>query len=641
MMMLRSLVPQVDAAAQINNQLQIQTAVEPARLYSTATAFALMALFLPPWLVLAAFGVDMALEGLSFHLMRGLDPTSQPRRYMAAVVAVFLTESSYALCCVLIWQQDAEFAKAAAVGLLSMTLFQLSTVRAIHLPFGLSGLAAAMLTALIGNGFYWLDRGDWLGFAASSIALLAAMSYGLGAMRSNHALHLEISSRGLRADAANRAKGLFLAQMSHELRTPLNAIVGMGEAELLHSPSPATQARMHTLVSSALDLAAILDDILQMAAVEEDKLTLRPVIARPKDVIEATVALFQPVFAKAGLWLRLEFTAPRLPDGRLAADLPETAEFDPQRLRQCLSNLLSNALKFTETGGATLRVSYRDQTPPVPASPGHILPIDRLPANGLSHDSLSGANPPARGLLQIDVFDTGQGIPEHERDLVFQPFQRGAGAHSGSGLGLAISRGIAQQMQGDLEHLPSQIGALFRLSVMIHPTASPAVKPSHALDLSGRRILVVDDIATNRLVATAYLRGMALQVEEVASGTAALQAIAAQRPDLVLLDLNMPGLSGLETLAAIRALPGPHLPVVAMTADASAADRASCLSAGLDGYLTKPLTMEALRADLGRHLTKPAPLAMSPPACDTNAAAQAGHTALGRVNCRKQAGEST
>ncbi len=580
MKMLRFLMPGPDAAAQISTQLQMLTAVEPTRLLSTSIAFALMALFLPPWLVLAALGADMALEGLNLQLMRALDPSSQPRRYLAAVTTVFLTETFYVLGCVLIWQQDTEFAKAAAAGLLSMTLFQLSTVRAIHMPFGIAGLTAATLTALIGNGFYWLEKQDWLGFAVSSIALLAAIYYGLGAMRSNHALHVEISSRGIRADAANRAKGRFLAQMSHELRTPLNAIVGMGEAELLHTPSPATQARMHTLVSSALDLAAILDDILQMAAIEENQLPLRPVTARPKEVIEATVALFQPVFAKAGLWLRLEFTAPRLPDGRLTPDLPETAEFDPQRLRQCLSNLLSNALKFTETGGATLRVCYRAQ----------LLP----------HASQAIA-----GQLQIDVSDTGKGIPAHERDLVFQPFQRGAGAHSGTGLGLAISRSIAQQMQGDLVHLPSQIGALFRLSVMIRPVTTPTQLSAYAANLSGHRILVVDDIATNRLVAATYLRGMAVNVDEVASGAAALQAIATQRPDLVLLDLHMPGLSGIETLAAIRALPGPHLPVVAMTADASAFDCALYLSAGLDGYLTKPLTMEALRLGLAKHLTSP------------------------------------
>lgn len=577
MSLLRKWMPDADAAAQISSQLQVLTAMEPARLISTSIAFALMALFLPPWFVLAAFGIDIALEGLSLQLLRGLDPAIQKRRYRSTIAAVFFTEANYALCCVLVWQQDTEFAKAAAVGLLSMTLFQLSTVRAIHMPFGLAGLIAAILTALLGNGFYWLERHNGVGFAASSIALLAAISFALRAMRSNNALHLEVSRRGLRADAANRAKGRFLAQMSHELRTPLNAIVGMGEVELMHTQSPQTQARMQTLVGSAMDLAAILDDILQISAIDENQLPMRPVTARPREVIEATVALFQPVFAKAGLWLKLEFATPRMPDGRLSPELPDTAVFDPQRLRQCLSNLLSNALKFTQAGGATLRVSYRDNP----------------------HGSTAN---PASGQLQIDVADTGQGIPEHERDLVFQPFQRGASAHSGSGLGLAISRAIAQQMQGDLEHLPSQTGALFRLTLRIQPVTAAAPIPETPRALAGQHILVVDDIATNRLVAATYLRGMGLGVEEADGGAAALQAIVARRPDLVLLDLHMPGLSGIETLTQIRNLPGPHLPVVAMTADVSAAGRALYLSAGVDGYLTKPLTMESLRLGIAKHL---------------------------------------
>ncbi|MDB5658386.1 MAG: response regulator [Cypionkella sp.] len=580
MTLLRFLLPgDSDAAAQIQNQLQVLKRLEPARLLSMSAAFGLMAIFLPLWLVVAAMGADMVLQGVGFMLLRNLDPALQPRRYLSAVASVFLMELSYAVPCLLIWQQDTEFAKAAAAGLLSMTLFQLSTVRAIHLPFGLAGISGGTLVALIGNGFYWLDSGHWLGFFISTVALLAAVTYAVGAMQSNHALHLEVSRRGIRADAANRAKGLFLAQMSHELRTPLNAIVGMGEAERAQTDDPAAQARMQTLIGSAMDLAAILDDIVQMSALEEHQLPLHPVIARPKEAIEATVALFQPVFANAGLWLRLEFIAKRLPDGTLAQTLPETAEFDPQRLRQCLSNLLSNALKFTETGGATLRVSYRPQ-------------------------SLRKPGQPEMGRLQIDVSDTGKGIAAHERDLVFQPFQRGAGTHAGSGLGLAISRGIALQMQGDLEHLPSTSGALFRLTLLIRPAVMQPPTPASQVDLAGRHILVVDDIATNRLVASTYLRGMSALAEEAPSGAAALQAIKARRPDLVLLDLHMPGLSGVETLAAIRALPGPHLPVVAMTAVASAADRTLHLSAGLDGYLTKPLTLESLRAGIAPHLPK-------------------------------------
>ncbi|WP_322323487.1 response regulator [Cypionkella sp.] len=582
MNVLRLLLPRdTDAAAQIDNQLRVLSGVEPARLVSMCVGFVLMAIFLPPWLALAAMVADLTFERLGVQLMRKLDPARQPLRYLAVLVSIVLMELSYALPCVLIWQQDGEFAKATAVALLSMTLFQLSTVRAIHLPFGMIGTLTVAATAFIGNGHYWVQSQAWPGFFASTLALIAATAYTVETMRSNHLLHLEVSRRGIKADAANRAKGLFLAQMSHELRTPLNAIVGMGEAESTQTIDPEARERMRILVGSALDLATILDDILQMAAVEEYQLPIRPQIAPPKEVIEAVVALFQPVFAKSGLWLRLEFVALPQSNDAPALHLPDQAEFDPQRLRQCLSNLLSNALKFTETGGATVRVSYR---------PRNLRKPDENPF----------------GQLQIDVSDTGKGIPAPERDLIFQPFQRGAGANAGAGLGLAISRGIAQQMQGDLQLLPSTTGALFRLSLPIRPASLAELGTEAPFDLCGRRILVVDDIATNRLVAATYLRGMSAVVEEAPSGAAALRKITAHRPDLVLLDLHMPGLSGVETLAAIRALPGPHLPVVAMTADVSAANRALYLSAGLDGFLTKPLTMAALRLGLARHLAKPA-----------------------------------
>ncbi|GLS87940.1 hybrid sensor histidine kinase/response regulator [Cypionkella aquatica] len=578
--MLRFILPQGDTArAEIEQQVQLLLRVEPTRLLTTSVAFLLTAVFLPIWLALGAMGLDLLLESLGLRLMRNLDPARHRLRYLAALGTVILSEVSFALPCLLIWQQEGDFAKATAVGLLSMTLFQLSTVRAIHLPFGMAGAIGAGLVAAIGNGYYWWHQQSLLGFAISSMGLLAALAYAFGAMFSNHALHVELMQRGVKADAANRAKGRFLAQMSHELRTPLNAIVGMGEAELAQSPDPAARARMGTLVGSAMDLAAILDDILQMAAVEEQQLPIRPVVAQPRAVIEATVALFQPVFDRAGLWLRLDFVDLRQAGGAAALQVPEHAEFDPQRLRQCLSNLLSNAQKFTQTGGASVRVSYRPQ-------------------------SLRAPGKPAFGVLQIDVLDTGRGISAIERATLFRPFQRGDSTHAGSGLGLAISRGIAQQMQGDLECLPSPTGALFRLTLPIRPAEITQSTPAVAMDLTGRHILVVDDIATNRLVAATYLRGMQARVEEAASGAAALSKIAAARPDLVLLDLHMPGLSGAETLAAIRALPGPHLTVVAMTADTSVAERAQYLAAGLDGCVTKPLTLQALQLGLAPHLAK-------------------------------------
>jgi len=552
------------AVAQIDSQRRLLAQIEPMRLISSAVGFGLMALFLPPWLAMAAMGLDLLCEGIAFALMQQLDPARHRGRYRLVLALVFMMELAYTIPSLMIWQQPAPFAKALAVGLVSMTLFQLTTVRAIHLPFGMAGWLAVAVSTLLGNGWYWLSHDDLAGLTASTLGVAAAIIYTLAAMHSNHQLHLEISRRSDAADAGNRAKGRFLAQMSHELRTPLNAILGMGEAELAGTRDPGTRERMQTLVASARGLALILDDILEMSALNETGLPIRPVACVPQQVVAATVALFRPVYATAGLRLTLF----------CAADLPPAALLDPQRLRQCLSNLLSNALKFTETGGVTVQVSYLAQAE----------------------------------LLQIDVADTGTGIAAQEAERAFQPFQRGGKVQSGSGLGLAISRGLARQMGGDLVLLPSAQGALFRLTLRVTPQPVGAARvPEQPLDLSGRRVLVVDDIATNRLVAAAYLRRLAATVAEAESGDAALAAIRESCPDLVLLDMNMPGLSGLETLAQIRTLPGRHLPVLAMTADASSHDRARYLAAGFDGYLAKPLTLESVSIALGPHLRPTSP----------------------------------
>ena len=551
--------PIFDAAQQIADQQKMLRRMEPMRLVFRAIAYGLTAAFLPFWLTLAAMGFDYLFEGLAQGWMQDLNQRANPRRYGAVLLAVFLMEVSFALPCALIWQQDSEYAKALAVALICMTLFQLVTVRAIHLPLGLAGWFAVALTAGIGNTYYWIEAGNSLGLALSTLGLVSGIIYTLEAMRSNHHLHAELGRRSIAADAASRAKGQFLAQMSHELRTPLNAILGMGEIELALSKSAASIERLQTVVGSARGLAVILDDILEMTALGAAKLQIRPQPVVPQQVIAATVELFRPMADQAGLALDLH----------ICATLHKPAMIDPHRLRQCLSNLLSNALKYTDAG----RIS-------VTASTG------------------------AEGALVLDVVDTGPGISAQVRDQIFQPFHRGTDQQTGSGLGLAISRGFARQMGGDLVLRPSADGAHFQLCLPMAapPTSRVAPVAPSALDLSGRRILVVDDIATNRMVACAYVQFFGAFTDQAVTGAEALQAIDAHRPDLVLLDLHMPGLSGFETLAKIRAMAGPALPVLAMTADVSPQMQQRLQGAGMDGFLAKPLTAENVAAALAQHL---------------------------------------
>lgn len=555
-----------DQADEIARQFALLSRVEWMRTVTTCISYGMMALFLPAWIPMLAMLCDLAMERLGLRLMRGLDPARSPRRYWVSLVSVAVMELCYTLPPALIWQSEHPFAKAIAIGAISMTLLQLTTVRAIHLPYGLIGWLVVAGVSLTANGLYWLEAGDMRGLFMSTLAVLGAVSYTYTAMASNHDLHTELMRRGRAAEAANDAKTRFLAQMSHELRTPLNAILGMGQAELALAGNPDTAERLGILVSSAQSLGVILDDILDMSAIREGLLPIRRAPADLRAEIESTTAIYRGLFSQAGLTLDLH----------LAPDLPAHAMLDAQRLRQCLSNLLSNALKHTKQGGA--RVSARQ------------YPV---------------------GMLSLLVADSGSGIDPVLRDAIFEPFQRGISTAPGTGLGLSISRALARRMGGDLELLPSTEGARFLLTVTLGRVETdadvplPAPLPSDApLDLAGRVILVVDDIATNRFVAATHLRMMGAAVIEAASGTEALALVQQRRPDLILLDMNMPGLSGTETLHLLRAQHDPRgdPPVVAMTADATEAHRRFYLDQGLDGYVAKPLSPASLAAALSPFL---------------------------------------
>ena len=372
---------------------------------------------------------------------------------------------------------------------------------------------------------------------------------------------------------ANAAKGTFLAQMSHELRTPLNAILGMGHAELRRTQDPVSIERLSVLISSAEGLSTILDDILDMSAIQGGHLPIRRQAIDLRSEIAATAALFRPQIDEAGLSLILD----------LPENLPDWALMDAQRLRQCLSNLLSNALKNTATGHIAIRAQ-------------------RVVRSGQA------------ALLQIEVSDTGTGISADVAEAMFEPFTRGPGTSLGTGLGLSITRALARQMGGDLHlrtpEMGAPQGAQFILTLALDATLPPkearqtsTVAP---INLAGHRILVVDDIATNRLVAVTYLRFFGAEAIEASSGSEALKSLATEHIDLVLLDMNMPEMTGLETFTALRKLPAPfgQVPVLAMTANTQSDQRKLYCDTGLNGYLAKPVTPDDAAVEIQRVLTK-------------------------------------
>ena len=549
----------------LRHELERQQAIlyneAPVRFVASVFAYIMAAVFMPVAFVVMAALVNLAAEVGSYLLMRDV-PTllSSKTRHWGVVACTFVLEACFVLPPALMWQLDNPLLKALAVGTAISTMMHVSTVRAIHLPMGLSGALAIAITVLGSNVIYWSDKNDLTSMAVSTLCALICLGYFLSALLSNNRLHHETMSNWAEAESANAAKSRFLAQMSHELRTPLNAILGMGHAERARQTDPITRARLDLLIDSAAGLGVLLDDILDLSAVQEGRLPIRPEAIEPRAILMATVALFRPQAEAAGLRLDL-ITDP---------NLPAFAKADGRRLRQCVSNILSNAIKYTDRGSVRL-----------------------------------SARMTAENILQIDVQDTGQGVPDDLRDRLFEPFTRGPGQQAGSGLGLTISRTLARRMGGDLVLVPQPGGARFCLTLPLGPAEPPAASlPPAPLDLAGRLILVVDDIATNRLVAATYLRMFGAEVAEAESGEVALRMLALSQPSAILLDMNMPGLSGVETLRRLRqAEAGRHrTPVIAMTADATDDHRRAYLAAGLDGYVAKPLSPDQMAEALRPHL---------------------------------------
>jgi len=375
------------------------------------------------------------------------------------------------------------------------------------------------------------------------------------------------------AELASRAKSEFLANMSHEIRTPLNGVLGM--AQVLETTSLTSEQRehLHTIRESGDLLIAIIDDVLDLAKIEAGKTDLRRETSRLASVLEGSVALFAARAAERGTCLTF----------RCEGDPPARAVYDSVRVRQCLANLVSNAVKFTTGGEVSVTLSA--------------CPLDD-----------------GDWLVTLAVRDTGIGISAEAQDALFQSFTQVAsatpGEFGGTGLGLAISRRLARMMGGDItvESAPG-LGATFRFTFVAGAagaeTAGSATGDDGALpglpdvvDLTGVRLLVVDDSAVNRRVVTGMLGPLGAICIQAESGRAALDALAGV--DLVLLDMHMPGMDGAATLRAIRALPEPAgaIPVIALTADVTSAWREHYLALGMQGYVPKPVRRAALCAEI-------------------------------------------
>ena len=364
------------------------------------------------------------------------------------------------------------------------------------------------------------------------------------------------------AEEAGEAKASFLANMSHEIRTPMNGV--MGVLHLLKGEVLSDEGRgmLDEALACGQMLAELLNDVIDFSKIEAGRLELSPEPVDPVTLAEGVVRLLRAEAEGKGLVVRLD-----------ADPGVGWVNADPVRLRQALFNLVGNAVKFTHRGSVTIRCRR-----------------------------------PAPGRLRFDVIDSGIGIPEAAQDRIFQRFNQGDASTTrkfgGSGLGLTITQKLAEMMSGNVGFSSKEgVGSTFWIEIA-GEAVEPVAPTSDVLQpvLEGLRVLVVEDNPTNRMIATKLLESLGAVVATAADGYLGVEAAARGGFDLILMDVQMPGIDGMEAARRIRALGGPaaDTPIVALTANVLAHQRRAYLDAGMDGVVGKPVSPGSLLREIAR-----------------------------------------
>jgi signal transduction histidine kinase/CheY-like chemotaxis protein len=384
--------------------------------------------------------------------------------------------------------------------------------------------------------------------------------------RAQEQLGLQLEVTAKQAQAANQAKSDFLAMVSHEIRTPLNGVIGMSEL-LRESASPAqVEDYAHTIHDSANQLLSMINEILDFSKIEAGHLTLETTPTALKPLIDSVVLLLAPRAKMKGLALTVN----------VDPLVPEWVLVDAGRLRQILLNLIANAIKFTDRGEVSVKVSSTVEQ------------------------------------LLFEVMDTGCGLREQQQERLFEPFQQAdesvARRFGGTGLGLAICKRLSEAMQGRLG-VKSQLGqgSTFwcELPLVEADPVSTSLPSALKQDFIGTTLLLVEDNAVNRKVAVGLLSRLGCDVVWAENGHDALAMTQSQQVHLIFMDIQLPDMDGLKVTQRLRAQGGwlASVPIVAMTAGGAEDDRQRCLAAGMDDYITKPLSLSALSNVLALQLS--------------------------------------